>query len=870
MFHLRVLGGFALEGSGGAPLPPPPHRRARAVLAVLAVCGDLGCTRERLLALLWPESDEAHARQGLRDALHAIRQALTPASLQSVTSLLRLDASVVGSDVLEFAQAVASGRLADAVRAYGGPLLEGFHLDGAPEFEHWLAGERARLERECVDALQALAASAEGTGAWVEAARWWGRAVEHDPLNSHFVLRQMEAMSAIGDRANAIQVGELHVHRLREESGLEPDPSVPATIGRIRRGELPASRLAAGEVAAGSKPVEPARPDRHPLAPPAAGRMPAAALRVPARVPRWLKRVAGIAAVVVVVAAIQTALWPRTRGAEVRPPRTAIAVLPFHNLTTDTSHAYFAVGLHDELLAQLAQVAALRVIGPASVSGYQRTSTPAAQIAEELAVGSIVQGSVQVVGNRLRVIVQLIDPVTEAGLWAETYDRPLDDAFAVQSDIARQIVSAVGVTLSRAEAGGITAAPTADAEAYLLYLQGREYARRAGDLPQDLAVAQRLYERALERDSTFALAHAALSIVHARLFSRRYDASPARADLQLREAHAALRFAPNLPEAHVAMALAYCCGRYGDQRELKELTAASRHAPNDASLWAAIAVVEARRGNWDGADLAFERARQLDPRNVDLFQAQGNRLHCRRRYAEAIETYRRALVLAPDYIQPHIALAWSYVLWQGQVDTLRAALGGLPDVEPGGGAPRVGLEQVDMLMRDRHPDSALALLRTLHGDVWTSGESFTSRLVLAGSAYHLTGDTAAGRAAFDSAATQLDSALRVRPGDARLHMTRGMIMATLGRRAAAMREARWLEQSDGYRNNHSCPSEPEARALILVHLGETDSALAAIERLLAGQSRVSAHTLRLDPLWDPIRSDARFQALLVKYANPGM
>lgn len=873
-FRLRVLGGFALEGSGGAPLSVLAHRRARAVLAVLAVCGDLGCTRERLLALLWPESDEAHARQGLRDALHTIRHALTPESLPSIASLLRLDASVVGSDVQEFTQAVASGRLADAVRAYGGPLLEGFHLDGAPEFEHWLAGERARLARECVEALQELAASAEGTGAWTDAARWWARAVEQDPLNSHFALRQMETLSAIGDRANAIQIGELHVHRLREEIGLTPDPAVLARIERIRSGAPPAAvdgaaHLRLGEVGTRPQPVEEARPDRDPPDPPGGERMPAAAMPVPARAPRWWLRVAGIVAAMVVVVAIQTALWPRTRGTDAHPPRTAIAVLPFHNLTADTSQAYFAVALHDELLSQLAKVAALRVIGSASLSGYQQTSKPAAQIGEELAVGSIVEGSVQVLGHRLRVIVQLIDPVTEAGLWAETYDRPLDDAFAVQSDIARQIVSAVGVTLSRAEAGGITAVPTADAEAYLLYLQGLEYAGRAGDRREDLAIAQRLYERALQLDSTFALAHAALSTVHARIFSRRLDVSPARAELQLREARAALRLAPDLPEAHVAMALTYCCGRYSDRRELEELVAASRHAPNDPSLWGAIAVTHARLGNWDSVDLAFERARQLDPRNADLFQAQGNRLHCLRRYSEAIEWYRRALLLAPDYPQPHIALAWSYILWKGEMDTLRAVLRELPDVEPGGGAPRVAVEQAIMLTWDRRPDSLLALLHTMRGEAWTSGEDFRTRLSLAGGAHDLRGDTAAARAAYDSVVPLLDSALRAHPEDAPLHMTRGGVMAALGRRAEAWREVRWLEQSDGYRNNHSCPEEPEARALILANLGATDSALAAIERLLAGTSRVTVHTLRLDPAWDPIRSDARFQALLVKYANPG-
>ena len=867
VFRLRVLGGFALEGDGGVPVSALPPRRSMAVLAVLAVAGDLGCTRERLLALLWPESDEAHARHGLRDALHGARHALTPASIRSTGSLLRLDSAVVDCDVQAFTRAVAAGRLADAVRACGGPLLEGFHLDGAPEFEYWLSAERARLERECVEAVEGLATSAESTGGWAEAVRWWGRAVEHDPVNSHFVLRWLDAMFAIGDRANAIRAGELHVERLREEFGLEPDPSVIDRIERIRGGELPAARGRAATATASplvdEVPTGPASRE-----PPGGDRRQAAAPPVSARAWHWPAWVVGAAAVVALAAMVQTAFWPSTRGAEVRPPRSAIAVLPFQNLSPDTSRAYLAIGLHEELLARLAQVAALRVVASGSVSGYQQTHEPLDRIGRELSVGSILQASVQVLGNRLRVIAQLVDPATGTALWAETYDRSLDDAFFVQSDIAQQIVSAVGVTLSRAERGGIEASPTANAEAYLLYLQGLDYARRPGDLPENLAIAERLYEGALRLDSTFAVAHAALSMVHWRLYSRRYDESPARAERQLSEARAALRFAPDLPDARVAMAMTYCCGRTSDRQMLQEYTAAARSAPNDAELWAAISLVQARLGNWDSVDVTFERARRLDPRNANLFLAQGNRLHCRRRYAEAIGMYRRALTLAPDYLQPHISLAWSYILWQGELDTLRAVLRGLPDAEPGGGAPRVGVGQMIVLSLERRPDSILTLLRGLRGDVWNSGESVEWRALTAGAAHLDLGDTAAAHAEFASAAVLLDSAVQARPGDPRLHGTRGVVMALLGRRVEAHRELRWLEQSDGYRNNHNCPGEPEVRAIILGNLGETDSALAAVERLLAGNSRVSSQTLRLDPAWDPLRHDPRFQALLARYANP--
>jgi DNA-binding SARP family transcriptional activator len=236
---LRWLGGFALDGPSGAAAPALPKRRAEAVLAVLAVCGDLGCSRERLLALLWPESDEATARHGVRDALHIIRRALGPGAVPSAGRLLRLDPAVVASDVLSFTQALATDRAADAVRLYGGPLLDGFHVDDAVEFERWLDGERARLAREYGETLKRLAGAAERAGAWDEAAGWWARAVEHDPVNSHLVLQQVRVLAGTGDRANAIRVAEGHARRLREEFDLEPDREILTMVEGIRRGELP-------------------------------------------------------------------------------------------------------------------------------------------------------------------------------------------------------------------------------------------------------------------------------------------------------------------------------------------------------------------------------------------------------------------------------------------------------------------------------------------------------------------------------------------------------------------------------------------------------------------------------------------------------
>ncbi len=544
MFRLRMLGGFAMEGPGGSVLPPLPQRRAEAVLAVLAVCGDMGCTRDRLIALLWPERDQARSRHGLRDALHDIRRALGPAALRSGGDRLKLDPAAVTSDVAEASQALASGRRADAVELFGGPLLDGFHVESAPEFERWLDAERARLGREHLEAIERLAKGAEGAAAWEEAARWWARAVEHDPLNSHLVLRQAEALATLGDRANAIKAADAHVRRLREEMDLEPDGEVVARIEGIRRGVL---------VAPPARPAMPgASPPPERAATSSEGAAPAPRLERP--LPRWAPWAA-----LTMLGVLLGVLAVRARGhpAPTRYPRTAIAVLPFQNLSPDWAHAYFAVGLHDELLAQLAKVAALRVVGRTSVGTYRDTSKPLRQIGEELAVGSIVEGSVQVVGNRLRVIVQLVDPVTETDLWAEHYDRTVDEAFAVQSDIAQCIVAAVGATLESAEASAIAAAPTLNAEAYQLYLQGLEYWRRPREIGARLEIAQQLFRQALALDPSFALAHAALSLVDAEMYLNLGDPSPARAGMQRAEADTALRLAPDLPRAHLAMGVVY-------------------------------------------------------------------------------------------------------------------------------------------------------------------------------------------------------------------------------------------------------------------------------------------------------------------------
>jgi serine/threonine-protein kinase len=601
-----------------------------------------------------------------------------------------------------------------------------------------------------------------------------------------------------------------------------------------------------------------------PVAPP-----PAPAALVRGRRSRRRIGLVGLAVVVVVAGAVAVGRWLRPAAKSSRYPRTAIAVLPLENLSAAGPHAYFAGGLHDELLTQLAKVAALSVRPRTSVMGYAGTTKPMKLIADELAVGTIVEGSVQVEGNRLRVNVQLIDPATETHLWAEHYDRTLDDAFAVQSEIAQAIVGAVGATLTEQQAGAIAAAPTANAEAYRLYLQGREYLLRPGYLRQNYESAQLLFERALALDPGFALAHAALSEVHGGMYWFAYDPSPARIANQREEAEAALRLAPALPQAHFAMGLAHYRGRRDYHGAMREFRVALEGLPNDGWLWMYIAAVHRRLGNWNQALAAFEKAAQLDPRNADLIWDLGGLTYGQmRRYAEAVRAFDRALSLAPDLHAAAYAKGRTFVVWQGRLDTLRAVLDRLPGDAELGPFGTGGVQQLQLFLWERQPDSLLHVLALAHTDVFGGQDFFLPSTLYAAWAHQLRGDRPAARAAFDSARVFLESVLRERPDDERVRAARGLALAGLGRRDEALREARWLQQSAAYREDAlSGAYVAEERAWILAQAGDGDAALDEIQRQLAKPSWLSVHTLRLDPRWDPIRKDPRFQALLRKYGG---
>jgi serine/threonine-protein kinase len=543
-------------------------------------------------------------------------------------------------------------------------------------------------------------------------------------------------------------------------------------------------------------------------------------------------------------------------------------VLPFQNLSAEASNAYFAGGLHDELLTQLSKVAALRVISRTSVMGYEGTGKPLTQIGDELKVGTIVEGSVQVVGGRLRVHAQLIDAATDNHLWADTYDRTLDDAFGIQSDLAQQIVAAVGAALSSEEREMLTAAPAANPEAYRLYLQGQECSRRPGYLRRDFELAQRLYERSLTVEPDFALAHAALSRIHGEMAWFRYDPSELRFTAQRSEAELALKLAPDLPEVRYALGLVYYYRRdWG--RALPEFVAASRGLPNDAELLSRVAFTHRRLGNWNEVFAGYERSVVLSPRDANLpFDLAGQTYEFVRRYADAARFYDRALELQPDLHVARLFKGWLALRSAGRVAALRAVVEQTRDDAAVGEFGTLASQRAALLLFERDAGRLLQLPDVVGQSVFDGQDFYLPAALYAAWAHRLRGDRDAAREAFTSALARLDGVEPALRDDWRVRASRGLALAGLGRRQAATAEAAWLEACEAYRvDAFQGRLVAEERARVLAQAGDAPEAVKELEGLLAGPSLLTVHTLRLDPRWDPIRNHPRFQALLKKHGS---
>ena len=538
--------------------------------------------------------------------------------------------------------------------------------------------------------------------------------------------------------------------------------------------------------------------------------------------------------------------------------RKSIAVLPFASLSTGEDNSYFADGIHDELLRQLSRIGDLSVISRTSVLQYKSETRNLREIGEELGVSSILEGSVQRDGNHVRVQAKLIDARTDRQIWADRYDRDLTDIFAIEAAVAEEIARALKARLSPAEEAGIARKPTENAQAYDLYLQALDYGNRPGRQPDNMAIAEQLYRKAIETDPSFALARARLANLQLVKFFFINDTPDDVAEDAKEEAERSLRLQPDLPEGHLALGY-YSYWRHLDyERALNEFEIAHAGAPGQASF--AAAAVLRRQGRFDESIHRQQEAVRLDPRSAELLQELGYSLVWTRRYEEADRTLQRALMMAPDYTGASILRATALEVGKGETgaakEVLRQAHG---KVDPQG---RLGQNAFLVYLLQYNPTEALPLLDSVESPLLHAVAATYPRVMLQAVAHEALGDPASARTEYLAAVSWLEPQVAQHPRKVGERALLARCYAALGRKAEAMREATQAVDTlpmskDAYFGSLVATD----RAIVEARVGEHSAAIGHIRYLLSVPSLLSPALLRIDPRWAPLHDDPAFRQL---------
>jgi TolB-like protein/Tfp pilus assembly protein PilF len=545
----------------------------------------------------------------------------------------------------------------------------------------------------------------------------------------------------------------------------------------------------------------------------------------------------------------------------------SIAVLPFENLSRDPDNAYFVDGMQDEILTRLAKISALKVISRTSTMRYTSHPDNLRQIARELGVANILEGSVQRAEGAVRVNVQLIEAETDSHLWAETYDRDIKNIFSVESEIAQNVADALRAKLLPEETARVANVPTKNPEAYDLFLKAEYFANQiysatAKDPAETARNAAEFYEKAVDVDPNFALAYAQLSYLKARIYWYNTDPSPQAIDAAKKAAERALELQPDLPEAHLSMGYVHYWGYRDYDTALAEFDKARKTLPNSANVLTAIAFVHRRQGKMEQALDGLQRSAALSPRDNLLAREVGSTLVYMRRYAEADSAYDRALALVAEDLETQVARV-QMLQTSGDLDAASKALAKIPPgIDPAGS---VSFARWQLALVRRQPEAALAALEDAPAwllDGWPSTRAPVA--LLRALALAQKGDGGTARAAFLEAQQALEGLLgnpRAQP-EARGYLA--LVYAGLGQKEAALESGRRATELLPYSRDDIIGSSYLAQlAMVEAQVGEKQSALNHIEQLLAIPAGhvISPASLRLDPAWDPLRSDPRFQRL---------
>jgi TolB-like protein/Flp pilus assembly protein TadD len=569
-----------------------------------------------------------------------------------------------------------------------------------------------------------------------------------------------------------------------------------------------------------------------------------------------------IAIGVIISAAAGFFLLPR---ASARKIDKSIAVLPFQNLSNEKENAYFADGIQDDILTNLSKIGDLKVISRMSVMSYRGEGVRnAREIGKALGVGTLLEGSVRRAGNRVRVSVQLINANNDEHIWAEDYDRDLTDVFAIQTDLAQKIAASLQAKLSPNEKERLDRRPTQNPDAYLLFLQAHDYASRMDLFHKSSAKAVPLFEQAIKLDPNFALAFAGLSIAESWLYHSS-DPVPARREKARFNADEALRLQPDLPEGHLALGFSYYYGDRDYERALSEFEIAKRGLPNNAQAYLAIGSIQRRQGKWAESTANLEKAAALDPKNESILMNLAYSYMALRDFEAAEKTVDRAIAVAPNSFETVVFKGYLAAASKGDLSTADKQFSAIPsDTDPNG---VVTWAHAGVLLWQRKFPEALAVLQKFPGETLNTNTTAPEpKALLEGMIYLLQGDEPKAQRELEHARVVSEQLLRDAPDDPARHAQHGLILATLGRKQEAIAEGkRAVELLPESRDAFDGPQYTASLARIYALTGESDEAFRLLDHLLNVPNGGAIMMLKLDPVWDPLRKDPRFQALIDKY-----
>jgi TolB-like protein/Tfp pilus assembly protein PilF len=555
-------------------------------------------------------------------------------------------------------------------------------------------------------------------------------------------------------------------------------------------------------------------------------------------------------------------------------PAKSIAVLPFENLSEEKANAFFADGVQDEILTDLARIADLKVISRTSVMHYKSgIARNLREIGEQLGVAHVLEGSVQRAGNRVRVNAQLVDARTDRHLWAQTYDRDLADVFAIQSEIAKTIADQLQAKLSPSEKSAIESPPTNDITAFGLYTRAKDLivaGSASSTAKADYLQAVDLLNQAVARDPSFFQAYCGLAEAHDQLYNAGYDHTSARLALAEAAIEAASRLRPNAGETHLVRARNIYQGYLNYDGALAELELARETLPNDSRVFELTGYIQRRQqGRYEEATQTLERAIELDPRNVVVLQQIAEYNYRRlRRYTDEKSAWDRLLAITPDDVTAKAKRAMVNFEWKGDTRPLHQMIDSIRATNPAG-VQRIAESWIICALAELDAGAANnALIASGENPIALGSENvYFSRPFVEGVIARLTKDDAKARSAFTAARAEQEKIVQAQPNYGPALCVLGLIDAGLGRKEEALREGR--------RAVELLPMEKDAPhgadmvkylAMIAAWIGDKDFACEQLAMAIRGPSSLSYGQLKLMPLWDPLRGDPCFDKIVASLA----